>query len=68
MADYGIDLIKELFSDEEVGLRKVFELTNESGDWQYALKFDKKDNMLIVVTEVPAEKVEIFRIDITRLV
>jgi hypothetical protein len=68
MIDIGIDLLVDCLSEENSGLNELFAKWNEGSDWTYELKFDNQDNMLIVVTELGAQKVEVFRIDITRLV
>jgi hypothetical protein len=66
MSDIGIDLIKDMFADES-GLSNLF-VNSSHNDYRFELKYNKNDDLLIVVTDIDNQQIEVFRLDIIRLI
>lgn len=67
MSDIGIDLLKDSLADENDGLKSMLAKWGMD-DFTFELKWAKGDRMLIVITDIGAEEIEVFELDIKRLV
>lgn len=67
MSDIGIDMLKDSLGDEADGLKSMLEKWGMD-DFKFELKWAKGDRILIVVTDVSAQEIEVFEIDIKRLI
>lgn len=68
MSDSSVDILKEALGDDEDGLKSIFEKWNKNGDWSWELRWSKDNEMMVVLTDKAAEVIEVFEIDIKRLI
>lgn len=62
-----INILKDVLSSDE-GLPKLFNQWNVQADFTYELRFDGKDELLVVVTDLGTQRIEVFKLDFTKLV